>query len=228
MKQFSDKTFFSALFQKTAALFFPIVKCLCCGQERTLDETGLCADCAAELMGGYRPLQRKVMGKSVFGIYAYAGCGGALVRRLKFDGIRPAAVVLGNAMAAFYLEEALDAEVIVPVPVGRKRRRSRGFNQSTLLAKRIAHFTGLPVEERCLRRIRETRAQSLLEPLERFANVDEAFLAQDVLGKRVLLVDDVITSGATIGACIRALQKAGAAQIIGLCATVSKAGKDRA
>lgn len=136
------------------------------------------------------------------------------IRRLKYDGRRPLADALGTLLAERYPFPA--AALVVPVPLHLKRLRSRGFNQAVLLAGALARRRGLPCAPRALIRTRATRAQPGLVAAERRANLDDAFVvrAPTVVARRhVVLVDDVLTTGATAEACARALVAAGAARV---------------
>ena len=105
----------------------------------------------------------------------------------------------------------LNADALVPVPVHPSRRRARGFNQAELLADRIGERLGIPVCPDMLVRRKKTAPQKQLNPKERLHNLEEAFAAGDVPAgvKRVILVDDIYTTGSTIEACARALLRAG-------------------
>jgi ComF family protein len=107
--------------------------------------------------------------------------------------------------------------MIVPVPLHWTRRLSRGFNQAEVLARGLAVAGGRQVARRGLVRIRPTQHQTRLSVTERQRNVRGAFgmgrWGPALHGKRILLVDDVLTSGATIGECTRALKKAGARDV---------------
>ena len=107
-------------------------------------------------------------------------------------------------------------DLIIPVPLHRKRLRWRGFNQAVLLARQVARAYAVPLDVLALQRLRETAAQTQLSEEERRRNVRGAFaLAPDrsVSGLTVLLVDDVYTSGATANECSRTLLKNGAKQV---------------
>lgn len=109
-----------------------------------------------------------------------------------------------------------DAELIFPVPLHPRRLRWRGFNQALLLGRQLSRAYGIPVDPFTLLRIKQTPPQTQLSQEERRRNVRGAFaLAPDrsVDGKRILLVDDVYTSGATVDECSRTLRRAGAAQV---------------
>jgi len=106
-------------------------------------------------------------------------------------------------------------DLLIPVPLHPKREQERGFNQATLLAKEVGRGYGLPVGRRLLRRVRATEAQRGARK-EREANVKGAFRVdrpEKVNGRRVLLIDDVFTTGATVSECAKALMAAGAAEV---------------
>jgi ComF family protein len=109
----------------------------------------------------------------------------------------------------------MPVDVIVPVPLHPARLRRRGYNQAALLARELGRRVGLPVEERALQRVRATRSQMRLSAADRRRNVQGAFRCADgrVRGRRVLLLDDVCTTGATLEACADALRAGGAESV---------------
>jgi ComF family protein len=113
----------------------------------------------------------------------------------------------------------LELDVIVPVPLTSRRRRERGFNQSQLLAERVGRSLAVPFEEALLR-VRSSIDQARSRSAEqRRRNVEDAFALRrggDVTGRRVLLMDDVATTGATLDACARVLLENGANSVFGL------------
>ncbi|HEV8493504.1 MAG TPA: ComF family protein, partial [Candidatus Angelobacter sp.] len=108
-------------------------------------------------------------------------------------------------------------DIVVPVPLHPAKRRERGFNQAERLAHCLGRATGIPADMRMLRRITPTPSQTRLSRTERAANVERAFAMQvghkPAAGKRIVLVDDVLTTGATTSACARVLRKAGAENV---------------
>ncbi len=142
----------------------------------------------------------------------YEGDLRRLIHLMKYDGMRPLAKRLGRLMAATADDfEALD--YLVPVPLYRRRRWSRGFNQAGLLAAAMAEATDIPARGGLLRRTRATESQAGLSNQQRRSNVAGAFSAPrpgEVRGRRILLIDDVMTTGATLEACAKALKRAGA------------------
>ncbi|MFN8545876.1 MAG: phosphoribosyltransferase family protein [Candidatus Binatia bacterium] len=136
------------------------------------------------------------------------------MRRLKFEGRRTVAATLGDLLAARY-PFAADA-LVVPVPLHPRRLRARGFNQALLLAHRLARRRCLDLGVRALVRLRDTAAQADLGADGRQANIRAAFAVRQpatVVGRAIVLVDDVMTTGATANACASALRAAGAERV---------------
>lgn len=144
----------------------------------------------------------------------FAGPVRAALHQLKYAGERRLARPLGDAAARRWARVGEGATVVVPVPVHADRERQRGYDQAALIAEVAAENLGLPCV-RALERARATQAQFELGRDERSANVAGAFRVRDhhaasaVAGQWVLLVDDVITTGATLAACGFALEEAG-------------------
>jgi ComF family protein len=152
--------------------------------------------------------------------FTYAGTGGALVRRFKLDSDYGAGLLLAKAMARLLAASVPRARwrraLLVPVPLHRARRRQRGFDQARFLAEQVAGRSGLEVETRALRRRVPTLPQGDPRVTNRSQNVAGAFAlvhGRGVAGRRVILVDDVITSGATARSCAEILMQAGAAEV---------------
>jgi ComF family protein len=133
------------------------------------------------------------------------------VHALKYSGWWRVTSQLARAMTG--LEPLQKGIILVPVPLAPKRLATRGYNQAERLAAALAEQTGHPVLGAGLARRRETPTQTKLTPEERRANVAGAFDGAGVRGKRVVLVDDVLTTGATLGACAAGLAAAGAVSV---------------
>ena len=179
-------------------------------------------------------------------------CGGCLRRPPPFDRVRSALVyddVSADMLLAFKHGDRTDlarglgdwlvmaggdlidrADVLVPVPLHFWRLVWRRYNQSALLAHVLAHRTGIPVAPRALKRLRRTPSQAMLRPAQRARNVKGAFqvrpaLRDQIARRRIILIDDVLTTGATVEECARTLKRAGAAEIAVL--TVARVVKAR-
>lgn len=145
------------------------------------------------------------------------------VHSLKFNACPQMAIELAPHLAALWREHSVDAQCILAIPLHASRQRERGYNQSELLASALADIVGAPFERRALRRTRATQQQAMLSQAERAANVAGAFVADRLLiaGRRVLIIDDVFTTGATLAAAAAACHAAGAASVAAM--TVARA-----
>ena len=129
------------------------------------------------------------------------------------------AAPLAQLLRDYIIASPLPGEVLVPVPLHKKRLRERGYNQSSLLARELGRLISLPVADDCLIRQKHALPQARTSNIdERKRNVADAFVCRDygLQDRQILLVDDVSTSGATLDACAAALKAAGAASVWGL------------
>jgi len=169
-----------------------------------LDESGRCALCRLGLRGF----------DAVYSYGSYEGALRELVHLFKYSGMRPLARVFGPLLAQALPRET-SFDLIVPMPLHWFKQWQRGFNQSDLLAREVGKKWGVPVRS-VVRRRKATRSQAGLTNAKRRANVSGAFRivrGRPLAGMRVLLVDDVVTTGATASACARVLKRAGAAHV---------------
>jgi len=150
------------------------------------------------------------------------------VHQFKYDGLSVLAEPLGGLMAAYLQEYPLGAEVVVPVPLHRKRVRDRGYNQSALLAQVVAAEHAVAVDTHTLIRQRATVPQVGLSVEGRVRNVKDAFVCtgNELAGKDVLLIDDVCTTGSTLESCADALYDSGARHVRGLTLSRANFGAD--
>jgi len=141
------------------------------------------------------------------------------VHQLKYKNLRALAPPLAQLMRDYLAANPLPGEALVPVPLHRKRLKERGHNQSQLLAEELSKLVALPVINNVLIRKHHTPPQARTTTAEeRWSNITNAFtcISDKIKDKKVLLIDDVSTSGATLNACAQALKDAGAALVWGL------------
>ena len=204
------------------------------------DQSGLCARCWGELSLIERPFCERLglpfaydLGPGALSAEAiahpppfdraravarYDRIAQRLVHALKYRDRQETAIVMGRMMARAGADLTGSADLLVPVPLHRTRLLMRGFNQSAALAGVVSRATGLPQSFDALVRTRATRHQVGLSAKEREANVRGAFRVRpeaklEIAGRAVILVDDVLTSGATVEAAVRALRRAGAGSV---------------
>lgn len=145
------------------------------------------------------------------------------IHALKYRNHKAIAQELADILANTYRYYQLQADVIIPIPLHNSRVKERGYNQSELLAHKLSDALKIPVNTKITRRIRKTRTQMTLGVEERRQNVHGAFACQgkQLTHQRVLLIDDVCTTGSTLDSCAAALKSAGAVSVWGL--TLAKA-----
>lgn len=138
----------------------------------------------------------------------------SLLHQLKYKKNISLGFTLAKEMADFVRALQWPVHVVVPVPLGQKRMRERGYNQVAMIAKPLSMALGVEYNPRGLHRIKETRSQVGLSQMERKTNVSDAFEAgKGLKGRDVLLVDDVSTTGATLSAAALALRNAGIEEV---------------
>ena len=201
-------------------------RCAACDQAAPPDAT-FCDGCAASVV---RAAPREADGDATRAVVACAIYGGAVaraLRRFKYGARPDLAAPLGRLLAIAARE--LDADLVVPVPLHPRKLRARGYNQAALLAFAVARELAAPLAARGLVRTRDTAAQAGLDRAGRLRNLDGVFRVRvpaGVRGRRVVLVDDVCTTGSTLGACRDALLAAGALTVTAL--VLARADRDGA
>lgn len=151
--------------------------------------------------------------------FKFEGVIRTAIHQLKYNNLRAIAPTLAHLMSKYVLENVIDINLIIPVPLHKKRLRDRGYNQSYLLAKELSKLMDVQLDDTSLSRERYVLPQARTHSVEeRRANVSNVFTcrAQNVSGKKILLIDDVATSGATMNACAAVLKSAGAIHVWGL------------
>ncbi len=213
---------------------------LCPACRETVEGRGLCASCWSKLSFITRPYCERLgipfvydPGPGILSMEAIADppsynraraavrfdeISRALVHALKYGDRLDLAPMMGRWVASAGRELLAEADALVPVPLHWRRLLARRFNQSAMLAARISAETGVPVAAGALKRVKATVQQVGLSRAERGDNIQGAFKVPDsgkaaVTGRRLILIDDVLTSGATVEGCAKALLRAGAANV---------------
>ena len=220
----------SRLTKAALDLVFPI-HCTGCGREGEIIcdqcDIGLarlappwCLICAAPGVEGVCRwcIQHPRGFKSLRSLYRFQGPIRDAVHALKYRGVRAAAERLGHLMAGYLERNPVPADVLIPVPLHRRRLRSRGYNQSALLAREISKLTGLPVQDDLLLRVGNSPPQvEILGRDERRNNVSGNFACRnDATSLTPLLIDDVATTGSTLSECASVLRRGGADTVYAL------------
>lgn len=201
--------------------------CTACGQRLSPTEQVLCASCNLHLprTGFQFTPTDNVMARLFWGIipvervaalffYEAGSSMSNILYDLKYHDHPEVGIQMGQLMAYEFSEAGFfdGIDLIVPVPLAKKRQRQRGYNQSRCLAKGISRITGLPIYDHVVRRTVFLESQTQMDRWQRQENVENVFQAKDITalhGRHILLVDDVVTTGATMMACAHELLKAG-------------------
>jgi len=185
----------------------------CAGCDATGDDLApFCRACAPLIEPAPGPLAPP---SRVAAAHVYGGPLADAIARLKYAGRTDLAPALGALLGQAALSYAGQVDCVVPLPLYPRRLRERGFNQSALLGAHVARALGAPLRIELLRRIRDTATQAGLSRELRASNVRSAFVARPI-SARVLLIDDVRTTGATLAAAADALCVAGCPEVITL------------
>lgn len=184
--------------------------CKKCGKEVESGRMEYCYDCARKP----RTFQQN------FALLNYNSAASRSMSAIKYRGRREYLDFYSQAVCLRFAKTIgkLSPDVMVPVPIHPSRRRSRGFNQAELLARRIGRQLGIPVCPKGLKRVKKTLPQKELNQAERLKNLRQAFVPGRLpYGvKTVLLIDDIYTTGSTLEACARALKSMGVEKVYGL------------
>lgn len=206
--------------------------CPACWQRAVRWDSGACQRCGAGLPAGATPRlcpSCRIEGWDCSDVRApgpFAGPVAEAIHLLKYSERRSIARRLAGLMAGCLArgDPYLQSDLITAVPLHRVRLRERGYNQAQLLAEELSRTIGIPADPKAVSRIRHNPTQTKLNRKQRLENVRNIFRSGDpgrVRGRRVILVDDVLTTGATIGSCARALLEAGASEVLALTAAAA-------
>ncbi len=203
-------------------LFYPRV-CAACGEPLLKDEETVCLKCRYLLpKTGYErmpdnPLAQTFYGRVKFNavtscfFFSKKGKVQHLIHQLKYKGNSDAGIFLGQQLGETIKDAPLfqGIDYLIPVPLHPKREKQRGYNQSLMIARGISEVTGIPIGDKYLRRAVNTATQTHKTKEERYQNVKDIFevcFPEELKGKHVLLIDDVLTTGATLEACAHQLE----------------------
>ena len=217
----------------TENLFSTRWRCLLCGKE-IFDGGYFCAECKKSLPYNDGPVcnhcGRKVNVRQEYcstckgrllsvdqcrSVFVYKSPVSNLIKKMKFDGGSYIAESFGEQLSSLYLKNYLNADCVVFVPMTKKLERKRGYNQSKLLALEFSKRTGLPIAD-CIEKKIQTDRQATLNRAERLKNLKGVFKVTSrkaVKGKKVVIIDDVTTTGATAEALSSKLKQAGAINV---------------
>jgi ComF family protein len=222
-----------SLFSDFVSLFFPRL-CAACNHPCVKGEPIICSACLLQLpytdhhLDPQNPLYQRL--SAIMPVHAAQALlkfsKDSRVQRLLYAlkyGHQPE---VGNFLGELYgarlseTKQVIATELIVPVPLHPSRRRKRGYNQSALFAAGLASALSIPYTEKLITRTVKTITQTRKNRLQRWENVQNVFrvnVSHEIAGRNLLLVDDVVTTGATLEACVRALTEAGCGEIRIVC-----------
>lgn len=212
---------FSIWFEDSLGLIYPD-QCAACGGKMMRQENVICTACLAEMpltryeLDSENPVSQIFWGRikieGAISLFHFRKLSRFqhLLHQLKYKGRKDVGVELGRQLG-YRIKPSLsriDISLIVPVPLHPKRERKRGYNQAAMIAKGISEATGIPAREDIVRRNVATMTQTKKSRLERWDNVENIFSINDpdlIKNAHILLVDDVVTTGATLEACAHTL-----------------------
>lgn len=189
-------------------------RCCRCGKHLENETQEYCGDCQ-------KKQHRYVKGLAPF---IHTGRLRDAVYRIKYKNKREYLDFFVEEIVRHHKKEIMmwGCDLLIPVPLHVKKKRMRGFNQAEVFAKRLSKRLGIPLDCHSLKRIRNTRPQKEFDDVQRRKNLQNAFkVTQNVVkSKKIILVDDIYTTGSTIDACAEALLQAGAKEVYFICLTI--------
>jgi ComF family protein len=204
--------------------------CLSCGKDLPKDIEHICLSCRLSLPisdsidvkgNSFEKLflgRVEVLAACYFLVFEKNNITQSLIHNLKYKGQKELGVTLGKLCALYWQNKSFfkNIDVVVPIPIHKKKKEIRGYNQSEYLAKGISEVLGLQLDSNSLIKEVHTSSQTRKKRWERWQNVESTFRVSDgtsFTNKNILLVDDVVTTGATLEASVQALQKAEASTV---------------
>ena len=196
------------MFNLIDLLFLPKNTCYCCKEEETNDY--ICDDCikTLETIVDFKTIE----GSTCYSPYLYAGHMERMIKEFKFREQKYYGKLFAKLLADFYTSHKLDYDILIPIPLSKEKYLKRGFNQCELICDFLSKRVSVPVNNVILFKVKDTKDQHLLSKSERSRNLNSAFEArtrEELLNKKILIVDDLLTSGYTLQEAIVTLKKAG-------------------
>ena len=200
-------------------IFLPV--CGVCGR---IDKNSLCKKCEIELkkqavfgIDNYREDCQKLFDEHLY-IFTYSGVIRDIMLNYKFNDDSYLYKTFTNFLLKNknFVENINSYDIIVPVPLSKKRKMERGYNQSLLIAKEISKSTKIKINNDCLKKVKNIVAQSTLNKEDRQKNIEGAFILKNnknIQNKKVLIIDDIFTTGSTVNECSKIIKQAGATNI---------------
>lgn len=204
--------------------------CICCRRRKTVSDgvitekyIGLCGKCNNNIV--YFSKDTVFEGSdnlvSLFSVVEYGGVISNAIRRYKFQGQQRYEKIFVEMMYEYFksMDFIKDYNILTSVPLSRKRFTERGYNQTELIAKPLAEKLGIEFKNNCIFKKRHNKAQSTLSGFaERRTNTKGIYIAASdkIKGKRIILLDDVYTTGSTIESCAKELKEKGAENVLGI------------
>ncbi len=203
---------------KIARIFFPVT-CGLCGEK--INERYTCRKCV-NIIEYYH--KRVVISENkenyydkIISILPYKGIFKIKMLNYKFQGAKYLGMVFAEILANKILNEAIQADIIMAVPISKERLKERGYNQSAIIARKISRITKIPYTEKVLIKHKNNLRQSELTLYERQRNVKNAYSIKNIESikcKKIILIDDIYTTGATLNECAKILKNYGAKEVI--------------
>jgi ComF family protein len=175
-------------------------------------------------------MKLKISNKEIFSLYSFRANSEMqkIIHNFKYNGFQNVGLIFGNILADELLNSNLDIssyDMIAPVPLFIAKERSRGYNQSSILASVIGKKVGVDFIPDLLIRTKDTKSQTGMNKDERVANVKNVFRLNDsyeIRGKKIILVDDVMTTGSTVSECLKILKKKGGEKVLAVSLAIAK------
>jgi ComF family protein len=219
-------------------IFYPEV-CLCCQNHLTTNENVICINCRHDLpLTNFSNEDNNLVEKSFFGripivnatalfYFFKKGNVQTLIHALKYKKQQQVGTLIGNWLGDELIESNNynSVDCIIPVPLHKKKLKSRGYNQVTTFGQSLASKLNIPFEENILTKISSTKTQTKKIRFDRWKNVQELFFVENNLtleNKHILLIDDIITTGATLEACYAAFKNTKNLKISIVCMAYTK------